>query len=49
MEISTPCRIATPQNLILKFDTRDYVWDMTRMQIMGQIGSAGVFLQIRDI
>jgi len=29
MEISTPCRITTPQNFILKFGTRDYVWDMT--------------------
>jgi len=29
MEISTPCRIATVQNLILKFGTRDYVRDVT--------------------
>jgi len=36
MEISTPCRIATPQNVILKFDTRDYVRDMTHMQILGR-------------
>jgi len=42
MEISTPCRIATPQNFILKFGTRDYVRYMTHMQILGQIGLAGV-------
>jgi len=45
MEISTPCRIATPQDFILKFGTRDYVRDMTsraHLQILGQIGSAGV-------
>jgi len=29
MEISTPCIIATPQNFILKFGTRDYVREMT--------------------
>jgi len=29
MEISTPCRIATPQNFILKFGKRDYVRDIT--------------------
>jgi len=29
MEISTPRRIATPQNIILIFGTLDYVWDIT--------------------
>jgi len=29
MEISTPCRIATHQNFIPKFCTRDYVRDTT--------------------
>jgi len=29
MGISTPSKIATPQNFILKFGTRDYVWDIT--------------------
>jgi len=42
MAISTLCRIATAQNSILKFGTCDYVWDMTNMQTLGQIGSAGV-------
>jgi len=30
MKISTPCRIATPRNFILKFGMRDYIRDMTR-------------------
>jgi len=42
IDISTFCRIATPQNFILKFGTRDYVGDITHMQILEQIGSAGV-------
>jgi len=29
LEISTPCRIATPQNFIPKFSTQDYVGDIT--------------------
>jgi len=41
MEISAPCRIATPQNFIVKLGTRDYVRGITHMQISGQIGSAG--------
>jgi len=35
MNISTPCTIATLQNFILKFDTRDYVRDMTPHAILG--------------
>jgi len=30
MEILTPCTIATPQNFILKFGTRDYGRDITK-------------------
>jgi len=42
MAIKTPCRIATPQNFILKFGTRDYVRDIPNMQILRQIGSAEI-------
>jgi len=42
MEISTLCTITTPQNFMLKFGTRDYVRHMTPIQILCQIGSAGV-------
>jgi len=35
MEISTHCRIAIPQNFILKFGTRDYVRDITRRANFG--------------
>jgi len=29
MENSTPCKIVTPENFILKLGTRDYVEDVT--------------------
>ena len=29
MENSTPCKIVTPENFILKLGTRDYVKDVT--------------------
>jgi len=48
-KISTPCRITSPQNFILKYGKRDYIGDKPHMQILGQIGSAGGSPQIREI
>jgi len=46
MEISIPCKISTLQNFIQTFGTLDYVGDITPyMQILGQIGSAGVLFK----
>jgi len=42
MGISTPCSITTTQNVIPKFGTHNYVWDITHTQILGQIGLAKV-------
>jgi len=43
MEISTPCRIATPQSYIFKFGTRDYVLDLTPHASFGANRFVGKF------
>jgi len=45
MEISTPCRIATPQNFILKFGARDNVLELTPHANFGGRSVRGGFSQ----
>jgi len=49
MEISIHCRIATPQNFILKFGTRDYIWDLTPHANFDADRCGGGSPQIREI
>ena len=47
---STPCKIVTPEYIILKLCTRDYVVEVTRhMQIFVSIGTVGASHQIGEI
>jgi len=45
---STPCKIVTPKNFILKLCTRDYVREVTAMQILVLIGAVGASTQIGE-
>ena len=47
MENSTPCKIVTPENFILKLGTRDYVKNIT--QIIMYIASVWASPQIGEI
>jgi len=49
MEISIHCRIATPQNLTLKFGTRDYVRDTTPCANFGADGFGVGYPQLPEI
>ena len=50
MENSTPCKIVTPENFILKLGTRDYVENITHYtQIFMYIASVGASPQINEI
>jgi len=49
MENSTPCKIVTPQNFILKLGTRNYVQDITYYTIFDADHFNGGSPQIREI
>ena len=49
MESSTPCKIVTPKNFILKLGTRDYVEEVTYYTILTQIAWVGASPQIGEI
>jgi len=49
MENSTPCKIVTHENIILKLCTRDYVARLPAMQILVSIGKLGASPQIGEI
>ena len=42
MKNSDPCKIVTPENFILKLDTRDYVKNITYYTIFMHIASMGL-------
>ena len=46
---STSCKIVTPENIILKLCVRDYVSEMTHMQILVSIDAVGASPQIGEI
>jgi len=48
MENSTPCKIVTPENIILNLGTRDYVQDVITQFLM-KIASMGASPQIGEI
>ena len=43
---STPCKILTPENIILKLCIRDYVSEMTTVQILVSFSAVGASPQI---
>jgi len=49
MENLNPCKIATPENFILKLGIRDYVEDDTYYTILMQIASVGASPKIGEI
>jgi len=49
MENSTPCKIVTPENFILKLGTRDYVEEVTYHTIFDVDSLSGGFSEIGEI
>jgi len=49
MESSTPCKIVTPENFILKLGTRDYVQEVTYYTIFDAGRLSGASPQIGEI
>jgi len=49
MGYSTPCKIVTPENIILKLCIHDYVGEMIHHANFGLIGTVGAFPQIGEI
>jgi len=49
MENSIPCKMVTPENFILKLDTRDYVEEVTYYTIFDVDRLSGAFPQIGEI
>ena len=49
MENSTPCKIVTPENFILKLDTRDYIDKVTYYTIFDVDRFSGASPQIGEL